>query len=80
MPDFMQMQKKRENENFEEIYKHAKRREKRKYRSKLEELKQQVIEANKAIEVAKVKANKKPKPEKRTIQMQTNGKLLTFYL
>lgn len=71
MQNYSQMQKQRENENFEEIYQHAKRREKRKYKSKLEELKQQVTAANKEVE--KVKAKVRPNTEKRTIQMQTNN-------
>lgn len=56
---------KAKNKEFKEIYDYVKKREKSKYKAKIQELVKQVEEANKAVKEANTK------PEQRTVKLQT---------
>lgn len=62
---FKQQQEKDQNKEFKKIYDYVKKREKTKYKAKMEKLILQIDEANKAAKLAR------KKPEQRTVKLQT---------
>jgi len=62
-------QEKHDNKEFKEIYAYVKKREKRKYKERIDKLVKQVHDANKMAKIAKAK------PRQRTVKLQTRNPL-----
>lgn len=61
------LQEKQNNEDFQQIYDYINKKQRQKYKSKIEQLQKQLEEANKAIDIAK------QQPHKRTVKLQTKN-------